>query len=258
MAGKIRITIWNEFYHEQRLAVVKEIYPEGIHRALADYLENAPDLEIATATLYDPHQGLPDDVIEKTDVLIWWSHLKHEEVSDAIVDKLHRRIIEGAMGAIFLHSASGSKLFKRLMGTTGGGKWREAHEKERLWVLKPGHPIVDGIGEYIELPHEEMYGEPSNIPEPDELIFMSWFEGGEVMRSGNAYTRGKGKVFYFRPGHEEYPTYYNKDVLKVIENAARWVAPLNAPPSITTGNVPSLEKIKGFHRDGHGNRIESV
>ncbi|WP_282943510.1 ThuA domain-containing protein [Paenibacillus sp. RC67] len=255
MAANIRVTIWNEFYHEQHLAIVKEIYPEGIHQALGKHLTQQHGLQITTGTLYDPDHGLPDEVIEQTDVLIWWSHMKDNEVPDVLVDKLYERVISG-MGAIFLHSASGSKLFKRLMGTGGGGKWREAHEKERLWVLKPGHPIVNGIGEYIELPHEEMYGEPSNIPEPDELIFMSWFEGGEVMRSGNVYTRGKGRVFYFRPGHEEYPTYYNKDVLRVIENAARWVAPHSAPPCITTGNVASLEPIKGVRRDGRGNPLD--
>ncbi|MEK3916015.1 ThuA domain-containing protein [Paenibacillus sp. FSL H7-0331] len=255
MPTKIRVTVWNEFYHEQHLDMVKEVYPEGIHRALANYLEKVEELEVSTATLYDPEHGLPDLVIEQTDVLIWWAHMKHEEVPDELTDKLYRRVIEG-MGVIFLHSASGSKLFKRLMGTSGGGKWREAHERERLWVLKPGHPIVDGIGEYIELPNEEMYGDPSNIPEPDELIFMSWFEGGEIMRSGNVYTRGRGKIFYFRPGHEEYPTYYNKDVLKVIENAARWAAPSITPPTVTTGNVRSIEPIKGYIRDGMGNPIK--
>jgi trehalose utilization protein len=256
MTKKLKVTVWNEFWHEQYQELIKAVYPNGIHRVIADHLEQQPDLEVRTATLYDPELGLSDTVIEQTDVLIWWSHMKHgDEVPDELVEKLCKRVKEG-MGVIFLHSASGSKLFKRLIGQTGGHKWREAHEKERLWVLKPGHPIVDGIGEYIELPQEEMYGEYWDIPEPDELVFMSWFEGGEVMRSGITYTRGKGKVFYFRPGHEEYPTYYNKDILRVIENGARWAAPSKAAPTITNGNLKSLEPINGHIRDGHGNIVQ--
>lgn len=255
MAGTIRVTVWNEFWHEQHQDNIKAVYPDGIHRVIASHLEKQSDMEVRTATLYDPDHGLTDETIESTDVLIWWSHLRNDQVPDELVDKLYKRVLVG-MGTIFLHSASGSKLFKRLLGTPGGHKWREAHEKERLWVLKPGHPIVDGIGEYFELPEEEMYGEYWNIPEPDELILASWFEGGELFRSGITYTRGKGKMFYFRPGHEEYPTYYNANVLKIIENGVRWTAPQKESPAITSGNVPSMEPINGHIRDGRGNRID--
>jgi trehalose utilization protein len=252
MTKQIRVTIWNEFWHEQHHDAIKEIYPDGIHRVLATHLSQQPDMDVSVATLDQPHQGLPDQLIEQTDVLIWWSHIKHDQVPDELVSKLYERILSG-MGVLFLHSSLGSKLFLRLMGTTGNIKWREAHEKERLWVLKPGHPITAGIGEYFELQEEEMYGEYWDIPEPDEVIFMSWFEGGEIFRSGITYTRGKGKIFYFRPGHEEYPTYYNEHVLKVIENGVRWACPLPTLSAVTTGNVGSLEPIKGFLRDGKGN-----
>ncbi|CAG7615422.1 ThuA domain-containing protein [Paenibacillus allorhizosphaerae] len=255
MSKKIQVTVWNEFWHEQHQDNIKAVYPEGIHQVIANHLQKQPDMEVRTATLYDPEHGLPDEVIERTDVLIWWSHLKHGEVPDDLVDKMYRRVIAG-MGTIFLHSSAGSKLFKRLMGTAGGHKWREAHEKERLWVLKTGHPIVDGVPEYFELPEEEMYGEYWDIPEPDELILASWFEGGEIFRSGITYTRGRGRLFYFRPGHEEYPSYYNGNVLKIIENATRWTAPLASPPDVTSGNVRSIEPIDGFVRDGRGNRVE--
>jgi trehalose utilization protein len=255
MVKKIQVTVWNEFWHEQYQDNIKEVYPDGIHRVIAGHLEMQPDMEVRTATLYDAECGLTDEIIEQTDVLIWWSHMKHDEVPDEWVDKLYKRAIAG-MGTIFLHSSSGSKLFKRLLGAVGGHKWREAHEKERLWVLKPGHPIVDGIGECFELQEEEMYGEYWDIPEPDELVLASWFEGGEIARSGITYTRGKGRLFYFRPGHEEYPTYYNANVMRIIENGTRWAAPLASSPTITSGNVNSIEPIAGFLRDGRGNRID--
>jgi trehalose utilization protein len=104
-------------------------------------------------------------------------------------------------------------------------KWREAAEKERLWNIEPSHPITQGIGEYFELPNTEMYGERFDIPQDGKIIFISWFEGGEVFRSGVTFDRGHGKIFYFRPGHETYPIYYNPQVLKVIGNAIRWAHP---------------------------------
>jgi trehalose utilization protein len=253
MTKPINVTVWNEFWHEQHEPSVQAIYPNGIHAVIAQYLAAQADLDVTTATLDQSEHGLPRDLVERTDVLIWWSHVKHAQVPDALVERLYQRILSG-MGVIFLHSSLESKLFMRLMGTSCRMKWREAHEKERLWVLKPGHPIAKGLGEYFELPAEEMYGEYWDIPEPDEIVFMSWFEGGELFRSGITYTRGAGRMFYFRPGHEDYPTYYDQNVLKVIENAVRWVRPPASTPAITTGNVGSLEPIHGFLRDGHGEK----
>lgn len=237
----IRVTIWNENRHEKKNAKVREVYPEGIHGAIASFLKSE-GMDTKTATLDEPEHGLTDEVLDNTDVLTWWGHTAHHEVSDAVVDKVEQRVLDG-MGLIVLHSAHFSKIFRRLMGTTCDLKWREIGEKERLWVVEPGHPIVAGIGEYIELPKTEMYGERFDIPAPDTLVFISWFAGGEVFRSGCCYCRGRGKIFYFRPGHETYPIFYNQDVQRVITNAVRWAAPSQGPVP-TFGHHPApLENI---------------
>lgn len=222
---KIKVTVWNEYRHEKTNKKVSEIYPDGIHGAIAKYLKTQFDFEVRTATLDEPEHGLVEDVLNNTDVLIWWGHTAHQEVQDLVVERIHKRVLNG-MGLIVLHSGHYSKIFKKLMGTTCSLKWREIGEKERLWVVSPSHPIVKDIGEYIEIEHTEMYGEFFDIPAPDELIFISWFEGGEVFRSGCCFYRGKGKIFYFRPGHETYPIFHQKEVLKVIENAIRWAKPI--------------------------------
>ncbi|GIN58474.1 ThuA domain-containing protein [Lederbergia ruris] len=236
----MKITIWNENKHEKTNPKVAEIYPEGIHGALAKIFEGT-EHQVQTATLEQPEHGLTEDVLNNTDVLFWWGHMAHHEVSDDIVDRVHKRVLEG-MGLVVLHSGHFSKIFKKLMGTSCDLKWREADDRERLWVVDPTHPIAEGIGEYFELEKEEMYGEHFDIPAPDELVFVSWFEGGEVFRSGCTYKRGNGKIFYFRPGHETYPTYYNQDVQKVLVNAANWVKPVDrAYP--TYGNAKPIEEI---------------
>jgi trehalose utilization protein len=237
----IRVTVWNEFEHEKVNELCKSIYPEGIHTAIANGIAGE-DLVIRTATLDQPEHGLTEEVLNDTDVLIWWGHRAHGKVEDEIVNRVHQRVMDG-MGLVVLHSGHFSKIFKKLMGTGCDLKWREANEKERIWVVNPAHPIAAGIGEYIELEREEMYGEHFDIPTPDELIFVSWFEGGEVFRSGCTFYRGQGKIFYFRPGHETYPTYHHADVLKVISNGAKWAAaPRGAKP--VRGNAKPLEEIK--------------
>ncbi len=236
LADKLRVTVWNEFQHERRIEHVRQIYPEGIHSTIAAFLREA-GFEVRTATLDEPEHGLTQQVLDDTDVLIWWGHMYHDRVADEVVDRVHRRVLNG-MGLIPLHSAHFSKIFKRLMGTSCNLKWRH-DEKERLWVVAPGHPIVEGIGEYIEL-EDEMYGEPFDIPQPETLVFVSWFGGGEVFRSGCCYTRGLGKIFYFRPGHEENPTYHNKDVQRVIVNAVSWASPTTHAAPVF-GNTQPLE-----------------
>ena len=237
----IRVTVWNEFRHEKTDETIRTIYPEGIHGAIAAYLGRQSGLEVRTATLDEPEHGLTDAALAETDVLVWWGHMAHGEVRDEIVDRIQQRILDG-MGLIVLHSAHFSKIFRRMMGTTCNLKWREADEKERLWVVEPGHPIAEGIGEYIEIEHTEMYGERFDIPQPDALVFVSWFKGGEVFRSGCCYQRGRGRIFYFRPGHETLPIYHRADVLRVIANAARWAAAVGGPMP-TFGNVKPLEKL---------------
>ncbi len=234
----MNITVWNEYRHEKESEKVRLHYPEGIHKVIADFLEG----DVTTATLDMPEHGLTEEVLNRTDVLIWWGHKAHDEVSDEIVENVHQRILEG-MGFIALHSAHFSKVFKKLMGTGCDLKWREAGEKERIWVINPAHPIAEGLPEYFELEEEEMYGEHFDIPAPDELLFLSWFEGGEVFRSGATFTRGNGKIFYFRPGHETYPTYHNKYVQKVIKNAVNWVKPTQSTYP-TYGNHQPIESIQ--------------
>jgi trehalose utilization protein len=235
MAEPIRVTVWNEYRHEKDDERVRRVYPDGMHMALAHALEGF-GFGVRTATLDEPEHGLSEDALASTDVLTWWGHRAHDEVDDVIVERVHQRVLEG-MGLIVLHSGHFSKLFKRLMGTGCDLKWREAGEPEKLWVVAPGHPIADGIGEVIELEHEEMYGEHFDIPAPETLVFVSWFAGGEVFRSGCCYARGQGKIFYFRPGHETYPTYLNPDIQRVIANAVRWAAPAG-PKSVRRGHVP--------------------
>ena len=204
MSESVRVTVWNEFRHEKTDEHIRRVYPQGIHGAIAGYLEQQPGLAAQTATLDEPEHGLTEAVLAETDVLIWWGHQAHGDVEDAIVDRVHARVLDG-MGLICLHSSHFSKIFKKLMGTTCNLKWREIGENERLWVVDPSHPIAAGVGQYIDIPHEEMYGEFFDIPQPDRLVFVSWFPGGEVFRSGCCYHRGRGKVFYFRPGHETFP-----------------------------------------------------
>jgi len=242
MGMSIRATVWNEFRHERKDPEVTAIYPRGIHETIAAALRAEGGLQVRTATLDEPEHGLGGDVLANTDVLLWWGHMAHEEVSDAVAARVQARVLDG-MGLVVLHSAHMSKPFTRLMGTSCLLRWREAGEKERLWVVEPGHPIVDGIGPYFEIPHEEMYGERFDIPAPDATVLISWFAGGNVFRSGCCFTRGKGRIFYFRPGHETFPTYLQPEVQRVIRNAVKWAAPGNGPVMKLGDPEPPLERL---------------
>lgn len=241
----MRITVWNEFRHEKHNPTVINVYPNGIHTVIADGLREHGFTDVRTATLDEPEHGLTDDVLASTDVMLWWGHMAHGEVKDEIVDKVQQRVLEG-MGLLVLHSGHYARIFKRLMGTTCNLKWREIGEKERIWVVNPAHPIAAGLGDHFEIPHAEMYGEPFGIPEPDSLVFVSWFEGGEVFRSGCAYYRGQGKVFYFRPGHETYPIYYQKEIRQVIANAVHWAAPTGGPDIPIVNAKQPLEPVRSL------------
>ena len=219
----INVTIWNEFIWEQQDELVKKIYPNGIHNCIKEFLEKDKELNITTATMKEKDHGLTEAKLKDTNVLIWWGHVAHNEVQDKIVDRVRSRVLEG-MGLLVLHSGHESKIFTRLIGTNGSiASYRETGEKERVWVCNPTHPIAHGLDTYFEIEKEEMYSEPFQIPLPDETVFISWFEGGEVFRSGLCYRRGNGKIFYFRPGHQTFPVYYNSAVQKVISNSVYWV-----------------------------------
>lgn len=233
----MRILVWNEFRHERNENhPASRIYPEGLHAPILDALQSA-GLEAEAATLDEPEQGLPASKLAAADVLIWWGHAAHAEVAEALVDRLQQRVLDG-MGLVCLHSAHYSKIFKRLMGTSCSLKWREAGERERLWVVDRSHPIAEGLDEHFVLEHEEMYGETFDIPAPDELVFVSWFAGGEVFRSGCCWRRGRGRIFYFRPGHETYPTYYDPNVRRVIVNGALWAGAPHGPRPIYDRRPP--------------------
>jgi trehalose utilization protein len=245
----IRVTIWNEGRHEKQSPEIARVYPNGIHGAIAEYLRDQPGMAVRTATLDEPEHGLTAEVLAETDVLTWWGHMAHDAVSDAVVDAVQARVLNG-MGLIVLHSGHLSKIFRLLMGTACSLIWREIGEKERVWVVSPGHPIVEGLGPYFEIPQAEMYGEFFDIPQPDNQVFISWYQGGEVFRSGCCFYRGRGKIFYFSPGHESFPIYYQPEVRHVIGNAVRWAAPV-----VTNGfremhlfpNVPvPLDPIPGL------------
>lgn len=241
MNSPIRVTVWGEYRHEKKNPKVAALYPKGMHECIAEGIRESGGCEVRTATLDEPEHGLGGSILDETDVLVWWGHMAHGAVSDEIVARVKTRVLEG-MGLIVLHSGHYAKIFKALMGTTCSLKWRESTDKERLWTVMPSHPIAAGLGEYFELPAEEMYGEPFGIPAPDELIFISWFTGGEVFRSGATWYRGNGRVFYFRPGHETYPTYHDANVRKVIANAVRWARATVRIPDVCP-NAKPLEPL---------------
>ncbi|SLN66082.1 ThuA domain-containing protein [Roseisalinus antarcticus] len=254
----IRAIVWGENIHEKSNAIVGDLYPEGMHGAIAEGLNAAAGIEATTATLQEHEHGLSEARLAEADVLLWWGHAAHGDVADEIVERVCRHVWSG-MGLIVLHSGHFAKPFKRLMGSPCNLTWREAGERERLWVTSPNHPIAAGLPPHFELEQEEMYGEPFGIPEPLETVFISWFQGGEVFRSGVTYKRGAGSVFYFRPGHETYPTYYDANVRRVLENAVRWahdraprVTGVNDAPNVPVNQALEPIEARGprLHADG--------
>lgn len=234
----IQVTVWNENVHEEEEPEIAELYPDGIHGAIAEGLA-ADGYDVRTAKLDEPEHGLTEAVLAETDVLVWWSHCANDEVEDEVADRVVNRVHEG-MGFVPVHSGKNSKPFKRLMGTTCNIKYRHGGETERIWVADPGHRIADGLDEYFEVPETEMYGEPYDVPEPDSTVFISWFEGGEVFRSGVCYRRGRGRIFAFRPGHEEYPIFYQDEIRHVLANAVAWARPSEGSAA-TWGEVDPVE-----------------
>ncbi len=239
----LNVTIFNEFYHEQKNEKAIAVYPEGIHNVLKGFIEN-DEISVKCFTLFDNEanetqvEELSDEVLSHTDVLIWWGHVAHNKVPDDLVERCYKHIIEG-MGAIFLHSAHHSKLFKKLMGTTCNLKWRYP-SKERLWNINPAHPIMQNVPEFFDIELEEMYGERFDIPTPKELLMISAFDGHEVFRSACTFQRGYGNIFYFQPGHETNPTFRIPEVQAIIKNAVYWAKPLYR----NSFGAPKYEKVE--------------
>ena len=242
--NSIRVTVWNEYKDEQKRDEVRSVYPEGLHQTIAGFLNRDSGISACCSIITDAEQGLTEQILDNTDVLIWWGHMHHNEVEDSYVERVIDRVRRG-MGIIFLHSAHKSKPFMRLAGTTGSLAWREAAEKSRVWTVSPAHPIACGVPEQFLLDHEEMYCEPFGIPEPESTVFISWFEGGNVFRSGVTFQREYGRIFYFQPGHETYATYHNPHVQRVITNAVKWARPVIKVSSLECPKVEALEKIGG-------------
>lgn len=254
----VRTIVWGENVHETTNETVAGLYPDGMHACIADGLNGDPGISASTATLQQPEHGLPQARLAETDVLIWWGHAAHGDVADEVVERVVEQVWAG-MGLILLHSSHFSKVFKRLMGTPCNLTWREAGERERLWVASRGHPIARDLPDSFELENEEMYGEPFGIPEPQDTVFISWFQGGEVFRSGVTYKRGAGNVFYFRPGHETYPTYHDDNVKTVLKNAVHWannpqarVVDVTDAPNRPVDEAPEniTERGPKLHQDG--------
>jgi len=241
-SSRLRVTVWNENLHEQHQESVKKVYPRGMHTPIAEGIrrELGGEVTVRVATLDDPEHGLTEKVLADTDVLTWWGHAAHDRVADEVVNRVHARVLDG-MGIVVLHSGHMSKIFMRLMGTSCRLRWRENGERETVWTVSPTHPIAAGVPHPIVIPHQEMYGEFFDIPAPDELVFISSYEGGEVFRSGCCYYRGGGRIFYFSPGHEEYPVYHQAEIQRVIANAVAWCAggsPANDLPSARSDDSP--------------------
>lgn len=239
----IRVTIWNEGIHEQVDEQVRSIYPMGIHGAIQENIKNKGDFTVRSFTMADKDQGLSQEMLDSTDVLVWWSHLGHKDLEESHTERVYQRVLSG-MGLIALHSSHGSKLFRRLLGTNCTLQWREAHEKEIVWNIAPFHPITRGIGEFFTIPHSEMYGERFDIPTPDELIFISWYQGGNVFRSGCTFQRGNGKIFYFGPGHESYPIYHEPVIGTIIANAIKWAYNEHVGSTLLSRNADPVVPIK--------------
>lgn len=234
MAKTINVTIWNEYRHEKSDENVAKLYPNGLHAAIGEFLSKNDDMKITLAALDDPDQGLPDEVLNNTDVLLWWGHMNHGEVKDDLVERIRQRVYVGGMGFIALHSAHHSKPFRAIVGTTGNLLWGD-NQKEIIWNIMPSHPIAAGIPAHFELPEEELYAEPFQIPQPDAHIFEGWYEHGYVFRTGCTFLRGAGRVFYFQPGHETCPSFYDANVQRIITNGVRWAAPNDFGYKIESG-----------------------
>ncbi|MDR0554681.1 MAG: ThuA domain-containing protein [Treponema sp.] len=243
--NRIRVTVWNEYGDGQKKPPVSDVYPEGLHETIAGFLNKDKGITAKTAVLSDPEQGLSEDALNNTDVLVWWGHMNHHLVEDQNVARVVEHVLRG-MGVVFLHSAHISKPFKALLGTSGHLSWREADERTRLWAVNPAHPIAEGVPVNFVIDHEEMYSEPFGIPEPQTTVFISWFQGGNVFRSGVTFQRENGRIFYFQPGHETNPTYHNEVVQRVITNAVKWARPCirsSGPVSVCPNDQEPLEKL---------------
>lgn len=235
----MKVLVWNENQHEKSDPRVTELYPGGLHAYIASFLR-AEDVEVVTATLDDENCGITQQLLAQVDVIVWWGHMAHDRVPDAVAEQVQQAVLKGT-GLVVLHSGHHSKVFRKLMGTSCNLKWRDG-ARERIWTIKPNHPIAAGVDATFALDPEEMYGEPFDIPEPMETVFMGWFNGGEVFRSGCTWVRGNGRIFYFQPGHETNGSFQDRNVQQIIRNAVRWACPVKKDWELECPHFAALEK----------------
>ena len=221
--AKRKVVIWSEG------TAPKDVYPKDVNTAIAEGLKSLDGWDIVTANLSDPDQGIGEDLLKSTDVLLWWGHKNHGDVKDALVDRIERRVKEDGMGFLSLHSSHFAKPYKRLMGTRCS--WRDYQAdgtSVKVIVKGPPHPITKGVKDF-ELPMIERYSEPFAVPEPEAVpldgIYRKPNGETEPGRMGLCWTVGKGRVFYFTPGHETYNDFFRDDVRLILRNAVVWAAP---------------------------------
>jgi len=275
-ASPVRVLVWDEQQPQQKDAYGDKFLGETI----ADHLRKQDGLVVKSVALASENQGLDDRSLEETDVLIFWCHRRAKEQDDARTEAVVKRVMEGKLALIALHSAHWAKPFVRLMqerakedavrqvpeSERASAKWEYSNEtpiyrgvkkdaaltpslshEGGVWklvlpqcvfpawradgmpshvrALLPNHPLAAGLPAQWDIPRTEMYGEPFHVPEPDEVVFEERWDKGEYFRSGCVWKIGKGRVFYFRPGHETYPVFKQEEPLRVIENAVRWLGP---------------------------------
>ncbi len=240
----IQVLVWDE----NPSHAPRDIYPRSIRGAVADGLceFGRDEVVVRTAHQDEPEQGLSAAALAQTDVLVWWGHMRHSELNDAVIGRVAERVLHRGMGFVALHSAHYSKPFRTILDCTGHlkGGWSEADQPEEVRVCAPQHPIAHGVHDFT-LASEEMYGGPFDVPPPAVVVLQSYFPAtNRFFPSGIAWSvgagidpnfesgpgrgigqgEGVGRVFYFRPGHESVPTYFHTDVRRVLLNAVRWTA----------------------------------
>ena len=217
-AKPIRVRVWCEG------TAPKSVYPNDIDGAIADSLRKQPGLDVSSARLDSADAGLSDASLDATDVLVWWGRLRHADLPDSRARAIAARVRAGKLGFVALHASCLSKPFVELMGGRCElGGWREDGRPERVEITTPGHPIARGISPFL-IPRTSMFAEPFRVPMPETVVMTSTFDRGETFRSGLTWAVDKGRVAYFRPGHDGFPIFFHPSVRQVIANAVTWTA----------------------------------